>query len=391
MATSVLLYGADEFIGRLVAWHSAWAEPGAPKLVLAGRNDAALATLAAALGAQARIFDWRNEAQLDAGLANVDVVLNAATPFEETMPAIVAAALRKGCNYLDLNTEIDVERNFDLFRNGAQVKGLSLVCSAGPSAALSSLLVDAALDSLRANGVIAPQANLGALRLAVSCVAGASRASAASVWRALGRDVAVGLVDSPAPGLLAVDYQSRPIGQLERSFNFGIGAVAAPRLCSAASLTDLHAAGRVACAKGHKVATIETYVAATTASRIAYPLGAAWRTISAPVYSYDTVESLALLGFRLLPAGPEAALRQAEPYQIVLQVEDMLLQTVLDWRLRCPNLYDVSAQLAARMAIALAQGANPGILRPSDLVNAPMAPADPIDGLSGLALDRRLN
>jgi hypothetical protein len=393
MASSLLLYGADEFIGELVARQPMWAQPGAPDLVLAGRDDVGLAALAADTGHAVHAFDWRDTALLGAALANADMVLNAATPFEATMPAIVEAALNEGCHYLDLNTELDVERLFDLHGAKASANGLSLVCGAGPSAAVSGLMLNAALDQLVANGVLAANAELGAIRFAVSCVAGASRATAGSVWRALGRDVAVGeVIPSPFGGGLAVVWESRPIGQLERSFDFGQGGAAARHVCSGASLADLHVAGRVACRRGHAVAALEAYVASTTASRIGYPLGANWRTITAPAYSYDTVERLATQGFRLLPGGPPGEFREAEPFEIVLQIEDPLATLVLDWRLRGPHVYDMAAELATRMALTVMQGGAPvGLLAPQDLMVATMAPGNPINGFSGVTLDRRLN
>ena len=395
MAATVLLYGADEFIGRLIAQEAVatWTSAGSPDLVLSGRRLPNLLLLGAELGLTVNAFDWRDSTVLAAEVAKVDIVVNASTPFEKTVDTIAKATLTAGRSYLDVNTELDVERMLAALEQMATNHNGTVVCGGGPSAAMSSLMVEAAIRDLHAKGVIAPGDPLGTIRIAVSCVAGLSRSSAASIWRALSRDVAVGTVgDDPLDvGSLAIDYGSRPIGQLERSFDFGLGANPAAQICVGASLADSHAAALSSLRGKHKVGDIETYVASTRAGRVAYPLGAATRTFLAPAYTFPSVNTATALGFELWPGGPPRIERSLEHFEIVLQIEDGLKTTVVDWRLRGPDLYDMTARLTAQMALQLAAGVAPaGLVTPADLIAAAMTKAQPIASMPDVALERRV-
>ena len=395
MASTVLLYGADEFIGGLVARkaRSSWNGPGAPNLVLAGTRWPWLAALGADLGLPAQAFDWRDAATLAAEVAKADVIVNAATPFEETAMVIAAAAVKAGRAYLDLNSEIDVERKLVGLAAAATQANATVVCGAGPGAVVSGLMVRAAMTQLYAQGVIAAGDPVGTIRVAMSCFPSISRSSAASAWRALASAVAVGAV-LPGPIVnpgLGVQYQSVPIGQLARAFDFSSATkTLPPRICVGASVADSHAAGWTGVCQKHQVNRIETYVQSTRASRILYPLGAGLRAWLAPAYTFDIAKEATRLAFEAWPPGPPAGLRDLEPFEIVLQIEDQFMTPVVDWRLTGPNLYDMVSQLSAAMALRLAAGAPPGCLTPADLLVAPMTGATPIADLPGVKLYRKL-
>lgn len=100
-----LLYGANGYTGRLIA-EAAVARGLRP--VLAGRNGAAIQSLAAELGCRARVFPLDDRTALDNAIAELGTVLLAAGPFSATSAPVVDACLRTGGRYLDITGEIDV-------------------------------------------------------------------------------------------------------------------------------------------------------------------------------------------------------------------------------------------------------------------------------------------
>ncbi len=105
MTTSILIYGATGFTGRLIAREARAKGAG---VVLAGRNPDTLKAVAAPLDLPWRAFDLADRAGLDAALKDVAVVLNAAGPFSATARPMTDACLRRGAHYLDITGEIDV-------------------------------------------------------------------------------------------------------------------------------------------------------------------------------------------------------------------------------------------------------------------------------------------
>jgi short subunit dehydrogenase-like uncharacterized protein len=100
-----LVYGAYGYTGDLVARLAA--QKGLDP-ILAGRSSAPLEKLAKELGLSTRTFGLDDAAALDAGLADVDVVLHCAGPFSRTSEPMVQACLRTQTHYLDITGEIDV-------------------------------------------------------------------------------------------------------------------------------------------------------------------------------------------------------------------------------------------------------------------------------------------
>ncbi len=105
MDTPVLLYGANGFTGTLIA-HLAVQRGLRP--ILAGRNAAQLAALAAALKLPYQVCGLEDASALDRALHAVDVVLHCAGPFLHTWRPMVEACLRTGTHYLDLTGELPV-------------------------------------------------------------------------------------------------------------------------------------------------------------------------------------------------------------------------------------------------------------------------------------------
>ncbi|MGW0113581.1 saccharopine dehydrogenase family protein, partial [Nocardia sp. NPDC003305] len=125
---SWLIYGANGYTGELVA---RLAVASAERPILAGRNRAAVESLANDLGLEYRAFDLDDPAAIDAGLQDVDVVAHCAGPFSRTSAPMVAGCLRRGVHYLDLTGEIDVfEAVYDQ-HEAAKASGVTLVPGVG--------------------------------------------------------------------------------------------------------------------------------------------------------------------------------------------------------------------------------------------------------------------
>lgn len=102
---SLLIYGANGYTGRLIA-RAACAAGLAP--ILAGRNAAAVATLAQELGCRQRVFSLASSGDVAHNLSGVDVVLHCAGPFTLTARPMLEACLQTRTHYLDITGEIDV-------------------------------------------------------------------------------------------------------------------------------------------------------------------------------------------------------------------------------------------------------------------------------------------
>jgi short subunit dehydrogenase-like uncharacterized protein len=105
MRSSVLLYGATGYTGRLIIEEAM--NKGLP-LVLAGRNQQTVSALASEYELPYRVADLSNPAQLDSILKEMPVVLHAAGPFAVTAQPMIAACLRNNVHYLDITGEIGV-------------------------------------------------------------------------------------------------------------------------------------------------------------------------------------------------------------------------------------------------------------------------------------------
>lgn len=210
--TDILLFGASGYTGRLTAM--ALAERGA-SFCLAGRNDAALAQVAEATGAQeVRRADAADPKSLVRALRDVRVLLSCAGPFADIGRAAADAALRAGTHYLDSSGEpVWVER---LLRRDAEARaaGIAMAPAMGWDEAPGDVAATVAVlaPSAPATGTepadltltyaLPSQATIGTLRSAVRI------AGAPGVWLRAGRPVPVraggGLRWAPMPPPLGV-------------------------------------------------------------------------------------------------------------------------------------------------------------------------------------------
>ncbi len=98
-----LLYGAVGYTGELIA--RAAVQQGLRPL-LAGRSEQSVSKLANELGLDYRVFTLENPADIEAGLADVQAVLNCAGPFTYTSRLLARACIQTRTHYLDLAGEV---------------------------------------------------------------------------------------------------------------------------------------------------------------------------------------------------------------------------------------------------------------------------------------------
>jgi short subunit dehydrogenase-like uncharacterized protein len=140
-ASSFLLYGANGYTGALIARMAA--ERGM-RPILAGRNRAAIAALAARFGFEYRVCALDDAAALDMALGDVAAVLHCAGPFAHTARPMVDACLRTRTHYLDITGEAAVFEALAGRDTQAHAAGIMLLPGAGfdvvPSDCLAAYL-----------------------------------------------------------------------------------------------------------------------------------------------------------------------------------------------------------------------------------------------------------
>jgi short subunit dehydrogenase-like uncharacterized protein len=369
MSYTVLLYGATGFSGRLIAAEGRGIGmangdgTAAPRMILAGRDGDALARLAEEYGMEYRVFGLHEARHIARELRDINVVINAAGPFARTALPLLKAAINAGCHYVDINGELDVYMDLgkhvllhDVARRIEERK-VAVVCSAGYTAAASDLLMNAALDELRAGTAPDWGRELGAVRIALSCTIYLSGGSAETVWRSLREQVTV---------VRGKGLSQEPVGKLEHTFDFrGQGHGDEPserdlRVASAANLVDTVTAQLTIANKTFSVRSIESYVEAGTAARIAYQASA----LLAPFARLRPVQFLAQQQISCLPLDPTDEELRDEKEIVLLDIEDPVRTRIVDWRWETPNAYQFTAQVVVEIAKRLISDPLPGWVTP---------------------------
>ena len=127
-ARSWMLYGAAGHTGALIAQH---ARTRGHQPLLAGRSAPAVTALAERLDLPYRALALDDPAALAAGLADVDLVLNAAGPFLHTAAPLAEVCLRAGVHYLDIGNELQVFRALYDLHQRAQRAGVTIIPGVG--------------------------------------------------------------------------------------------------------------------------------------------------------------------------------------------------------------------------------------------------------------------
>lgn len=348
MSGCALLYGATGYTGRLVARRLAQA---GVDVIVAGRDPQGVRAVAEPLGLAWTAFGLADAEAAARALAGVDVVLNAAGPFEVTAAPMVDACLRAGAHYLDLGGEWPVFVDLIACDEAAREAGIMIMPGVG--------LTIVATDCLMA---LAKQAQPDAvkLRLGISRPQVVTRGTVASAAHLLSPDVVI----RRAGRLVSV-----PAGSLAHAFDFGDGLREATALSWADAATGQITTG---------VGDIEVY------SELPWPQRLSYR-VSGMAMGVTGAKPWRTLGGAMAaawPEGPSEESRRRAEFVMVCEAVDPW-RRVTRVRMRTRDGYTVS-ELTATAAVqrVLAGEASPGFQTP-----ARMFGADFILGLGCASLD----
>jgi short subunit dehydrogenase-like uncharacterized protein len=336
MTRRVLVYGATGFSGRLIAEQLL---DGGRDVVLAGRDADRLCPLAETLGVSYRVFDLGDSRRVEHGLADIQVVVNAAGPFLQTASIMMDACIQTRTHYLDIAGEWPVFGSAQSRDRDAASAGTMLMPGVGFSIVASDCLLAHAAAKVN-------DATL--LRIAISRPAVMSRGTLRSLLAMTSRTVIV-----RRDGAL----RRLPVGQLERSFDFGEGLRTSVAVSWPDVVTGQHTTG---------VSSIEAYAEAGWVSRMLYQGGA----IAARIFNDGVVqESLQLLSF-VWPAVPSQAARRQAGHVVVAETVDRWRRTN-HFRLRTLDGYTVTSMTAgAIVERVLGDELAPGFQTPAGLYGA---------------------
>ncbi|MFI0356175.1 saccharopine dehydrogenase NADP-binding domain-containing protein [Actinomadura sp. 9N407] len=151
-APLIAIYGAYGHTGRLVA---AELLARGQDIVLAGRDPAALAELAAELGTPGRVrtrtVPLDDPGALRELTTSADVLVHCAGPFSRTGDPVAAAAVAGGCHYIDHAIESHhVKHLFDTYQEPAAAAGITVIPGLSFYGGLGDLLASAVTTGLTA-------------------------------------------------------------------------------------------------------------------------------------------------------------------------------------------------------------------------------------------------
>jgi short subunit dehydrogenase-like uncharacterized protein len=138
MTSKFLIYGSYGYSGGLIA---EWAVERGLRPILAGRDERRLHDQGQALDLEYKAVSLEETSALDTLLDQVEVVLHCAGPFLHTSQPMVAACLRTGTHYLDINGELPVLESIARKDQAARSAGVMLLPGAGFDVVASDCLV----------------------------------------------------------------------------------------------------------------------------------------------------------------------------------------------------------------------------------------------------------
>jgi short subunit dehydrogenase-like uncharacterized protein len=330
----VILYGATGYTGRLVIGEclALGLRP-----VLAGRDAAALESLATEHQCETRVAALDDRAALDALLRGASVVIHCAGPFSRTSRPMADACLRNGVHYLDITGEIAVFESLAARDAEASAAGVMLMPGVGFDVVPSDCLAAHLKRRL-------PAAT--SLALAFGGGSGLSRGTATTMAENAG-----------SPGAVRRDGRIVPVPPAWRTRTIELGGK--PRLTVTIPWGDVstafHSTG---------IPNIEVYTAAPPATVRSLRLS----RYLAPLLRTRWVRARLVAAIRRRPPGPSSEARAGSRAALWGEARDEAGRTVVS-HLQTPDGYTLTALTAARIAKLVVDGAaRPGYQTPSRLL-----------------------
>jgi short subunit dehydrogenase-like uncharacterized protein len=323
-----MIYGANGYTGELIAREAAGR---GLRPILAGRQAAAVAALAAELGLPHRVFPTEAPA-----LADVGLVLNCAGPFSATAAPLMQACLQAHAHYLDITGEIDVYEHAQTLSGAASAAGVVVCPGVGfdviPTDCVARALAEALPDATHLALGFETSATMspGTAKTSVEGLAGGCKI------RRDGKIVTV------------------PMGSLTRQIDFGKG----PRTAMAFPWGDVSTAYYTTGIKN-----IEVFMAVPPAL-----LWGAWLgNLFAPLLGLAPVQAVLKKGAGSI-TGPTAQARAASPCHVWGEVRNAT-GAIRTARIRTANGYDVTVHgaLAVVQALLTRNDGEVGSLTPARL------------------------
>jgi len=140
-----MIYGAYGYTGRLIVEESV---RRGYQPILAGRNATKLEELAQRHGLEWQAISLADAARTQQAVRGKNLLLNAAGPFAETGPALIAACLDAGVSYMDVSGELEHLRNVEARDGQAREAGIALLTGAGFGTTYADMLASSLLVRL---------------------------------------------------------------------------------------------------------------------------------------------------------------------------------------------------------------------------------------------------
>lgn len=331
MTGRVLLYGATGFSGGLIADRLLANDVD---FILAGRNPALLAAMGERLGRPWRAFALGDAAALDAALADVDVMVNAAGPFVYTATPAMAACLRTSTDYLDITGEWPVFEQAMALSAAAAEADVMLMPGAGVCIVATDCLLALALER---------NPDTTAVQLAASRHARLVRGSVRTIMALNTEHVRV---------RRRGEIVCLPSGHRVHEFDFGAGPVEAVAVTWPEIITGEFSTG---------IANIETFAEAARPSQLLVRLGG----VLAPHLTGPFGRNIPAALAELWPATGDEPVEGDTGFVLVAHALDRW-RRVTPLRMRVEDGHDVTAITTEFIARAVLAGIrHPGFVTPT--------------------------
>ncbi|MBD2487490.1 trans-acting enoyl reductase family protein [Aulosira sp. FACHB-615] len=337
MTAKVLLYGATGYAGKLIA---ETAKSQGVELILAGRNQGALVSVAEKLNFDFRVFSLDDAQAIAQSLQDVTVVLNCAGPFAKTAKSLVDVCLQTHTHYLDIAGEVPEFQALAALNDEAKNAEIMLLPGVGFGVVPTDCLAVYLKSQL-------PTAN--SLTLIYETEGGVSQGTANTVLPSLHEMGVVRKAGKLIP--------SRPAEQ-KRQVNFGAGLVTA--------VTNPWRADLVTAFHSTNIPNIETYTV--------FPNPVSFLMESSQylgwLFNSSIFQSALASLIKQLPQGPSAAERAQGKVGVVGIAEDESGRQVTA-KLIGPEAYDFTALAAVVVIKHIIQGeVKPGFQTPGNVYGA---------------------